>query len=393
MLSTHSVLQPFAGAARPRPATTALFAGLTALVGCSTDDTRDVEWLGRREQIGAIEVVRNPAMPMLDSTRVSVERLWMTPAAGTEPASADSVWQDAGALAVADDTVFVLDRMAARVYAVRAGDGRWLATWGRKGRGPGELARPADIMMLGTTVGVLDGGKGTIERFGPDGTALDPIRLPGITFTARPLDSTRLVMAGMRDPEVFRIGGEATTLQFEPPVALPEGPPQACRRLGQVGDVIVRLSCIQPHIQMLDSLGRGIREITLALEPVQTDDTVLNRFTSEIRQMLASSSLSSAQIDQQVASTREAYRFHRRWRELRRDPADGMLALWEQTPDDFVRGPAAIHLLRESGEWLSTLRFPESWTAFALDDGIIYALARDPDTDVAQLVAYRLRIE
>ena len=330
---------------------------------------------------------------MLDSSRARVERLWMMPAPENDAGTVDSVWQDARALAVAGDTVFVLDRMAARVYVVRASDGRWLATWGRKGRGPGELARPADIMMLGATVGVLDGGKGTIERFAPDGASLDPVRLPGITFTARPLDSMRLVMAGMRDPEVFRIGGQATTLEFEPPVALPEGPPQGCRRLGQVGGIIVRLSCIQPHIQMLDTLGRGIREITLAREPVQTEDTVLQRFTTEIRQMMASTNLSSAQIDQQVTSTREAYRFHRRWRELLRDPSSGMLALWEQTPEDLGRGAATIHLLRENGEWLATLPFTESWTAFEIAGGTIYALSRDPDTDVARLVAYRLRIE
>lgn len=366
---------------------------LALLTACADADAGDPEWTGTREQLGAVEVVRNPAAPMLSGDRVRIERLWETPGATSDTESPDSIWQEARALALADGQVYVLDGMASRVYVVRANDGRQVAAWGRKGKGPGELARPIDIMMLDGSVAVLDPGKGTLERFATDGAMRDPIRLPGITFTARPLGSNRLALGTMKGTEMFRPGAGSTVIELEAPVALPEGPSRECRRLGHVGDAIVRISCIQPHLQLLDTLGRSVREILLGIEPLRTDDALLEKFVIEMRQALAETNLSAPVIESQVASTREAYRFSRRWREVRRDESTGMIALWEQSPEDIERGAARIHLLRPGGEWLATIPFTESWTAFAFGDGTLYALARDPDTDVARLVAYRVDID
>ena len=377
------------------PARALALPSLAALVvACSGGASDRLEWTGTRDTVGSIEVVKNPAAPLLDSARVRVEQMWIAPTAGNDVEPADTVWAEATALTVARDTVFVLDRMTSRVHVVRASDGRQVGAWGRKGQGPGELARPSDILMLGGAVAVLDGGKVAIERFGSNGALQDPVRLPGVTFTARPLDSGRVVLSGVGGIRLLHVGGSATTLDLAAPVALAEGPPQQCRRLTTIGDAIVRLSCLTPHLQFLDSLGRGVREILLPMDPQQTPDTMLERFTAEVKQSMATlnTGIPASELERQVAHTRELYRFSRRWRDVRRDESNGMLAIWEQSPDDLVRGPASLHLLRPGGEWLATIAFTEGWRAFAIDGGRIFALARDPDTDVARLVAYRLVI-
>lgn len=363
-----------------------------AASACATDDA---EWLGTREQVGSVEVIRNPPAPMLASAEARAEQLWIATSPDDATANPDSLWQQAAALTVGAGHVHVLDRMAARVYVIRQSDGVQTATWGRKGRGPGELARPQSIITLGDAIGVVDGGKGTIERFAQDGSSLDPIRLPGITFTALALDSARLALAAIGGTKIFRPGSEPVTLELEPPVALTDGPGLGCRRLGQISDKLVRLSCVAGHAQVLDTLGRGIREIVLPFGPLRTADSTLERFIAEVRRDMASLNrgIPTTELERVVASTREAYSHLRRFREFRHDAATGMLALWEQLPDDLTRGPATLHLLREDGAWLATIPFEREWVAFEIADGRVYALERDPDTDVPYLAAYRLVLD
>ena len=360
---------------------------------CAGESGDQLVWKGTREQVNGVAVLRNPDSPLLDSARARVEQLWITPATDSE--DRNNIWEDASALAVAGDSVYVLDRGASRIYAVRVSDGHQVGAWGRKGQGPGEFVRPSDIMTLGGAVAVLDGGKGNIERYGTDGSLRQPIRLPGVTFTARPLDSARLAVSGARGVQLLRTDGSAQAIELTPPVALADGPPQQCRRLGTLGAAIVRLSCITPHMQVIDTLGRTVREIVLPIDPLRTPDTLLDRFTTDARRSIASlnAGIPASELERQVAYTRESYRFSRRWREVRRDPSDGILALWEQSPDDLARGPATIHLLRPEGEWLASIPFTEGWRTFAIDGGRIFALSRDPDTDVARLVAYRLIVD
>lgn len=364
---------------------------LASPIAACTTHVEGPEWLGTREWIDSVEVVRNPAEPILPREAARAERLWST--ATTDAEDPDSLWQEAAALTVGEDHIHVLDAMANRVYGVRASDGQWVSTLGRKGRGPGELARPLDVMMLGSAVAVLDGGKGTIERFTADGGTLDPIRLPSITFTAFPLDSTRVAVGGMRGTLILRAGSEPTAVQLEDPVAMPEGPGSSCRPLGHVADSLARWSCVAPHVQILDTLGRGVREILLGLEPVRTDEALLDEFLNEVRRTLASTNMASEEIERMMATTRDSYTYSRRWRRLRRDDVTGMLGFWEQAPDDLDPGPATLHLLRADGAWLATVGFDHRWVAFAMHDGNVYALERDPDTDLATLVAYRLVLE
>lgn len=74
------------------------------------------------------------------------------------------------ALAADDDHVYVLDKGASRVVALRAADGAvaWFA--GREGSGPGELKRPQGITRSPTgEVIVSDAGNGRLAVFGTDG--------------------------------------------------------------------------------------------------------------------------------------------------------------------------------------------------------------------------------
>lgn len=73
-------------------------------------------------------------------------------------------------IAADDEHVYVLDKGASRVVALRAADGSvaWLA--GREGSGPGELKRPQGITRSPTgEVIVSDAGNGRLAVFGTDG--------------------------------------------------------------------------------------------------------------------------------------------------------------------------------------------------------------------------------
>jgi len=45
-------------------------------------------------------------------------------------------------------------------------------------------------------------------------------------------------------------------------------------------------------------------------------------------------------------------------------------------------GPATLHLLSEDGVYLARVAFHVAWRDFTLEDGVVYALTRNPDTDL-----------
>jgi len=66
--------------------------------------------------------------------------------------------------------------------------------------------------------------------------------------------------------------------------------------------------------------------------------------------------------------------------------------VWEQASEDFGGGPATLHLFDASGVYLARVTFERRWYDFDVVGDQIYALERDPDTDLATLVAYRVLI-
>jgi hypothetical protein len=84
---------------------------------------------------------------------------------------ADSTIARVGDFTLLGDTLVVLDPRTHQVVLLRAHDGAWrqVASFGRRGGGPGELQRPAAIAAVGdTALAVLELG-GRTQRFLPDG--------------------------------------------------------------------------------------------------------------------------------------------------------------------------------------------------------------------------------
>ena len=75
---------------------------------------------------------------------------------------------------------------------------------------------------------------------------------------------------------------------------------------------------------------------------------------------------------------------------LRFDPSCRLAAFLEQNPDEFGSGSATLHFLSRDGVYLAKAAFPTAWRDFAMDDGVVYALARNPTTDLITLTAFRL---
>lgn len=66
---------------------------------------------------------------------------------------------------------------------VFAADGRYLATWGSQGSGPGQMNQPFRLLFDANGVlFVADRGNGRIQRISRDGSFLPPLELPGLNF-------------------------------------------------------------------------------------------------------------------------------------------------------------------------------------------------------------------
>lgn len=79
-----------------------------------------------------------------------------------------------------DGSLYVADGIAARVLRFAA-DGQLLRTYGGPGAGPGELRDPGAIAVAGDTVLVVDQGNQRVTRFGrPDGSFVGSARFGGV---------------------------------------------------------------------------------------------------------------------------------------------------------------------------------------------------------------------
>lgn len=149
-------------------------------------------------------------------TRVMRASSW-TPAWTAGGTSADTFLLQPLALAADDEHVYVLDRGASRVVALRATDGSvaWLA--GREGSGPGELKRPQGITRSprGEVI-VSDAGNGRLAVFGTDGAFRRTIDLstpPYFDNVCALEDGSFVVRSfGPIDP-VFRVDAKGTAVE------------------------------------------------------------------------------------------------------------------------------------------------------------------------------------
>ncbi len=124
------------------------------------------------------------------------------------------------ALAADDEHVYVLDRGASRVVALRASDGSvaWFA--GREGSGPGELKRPQGIARspAGEVI-VSDAGNGRLVVFGTDGRFRRAVAVatPPYFDNLCALDDGSVLLRSLAPvAPVFRIGADGAALSTPP---------------------------------------------------------------------------------------------------------------------------------------------------------------------------------
>ena len=109
-----------------------------------------------------------------------------------------------------------------------------------------------------------------------------------------------------------------------------------------------------------------------------------------MRQRLSARGLPPPFITQSLTVSEQRWKVKCRFGPLRFDPSGEMAAFLEQNPDEFGSGNATLHFLSRAGVYLARVAFPTPWTDFTLDDGVVYALVRDPVTDLVALQAFRV---
>lgn len=368
-------------------------AALTAS-GCAAGDSGAGGWAGTRDTIGGIEVVRNPAEPLLADGAVRAVALWT--AAGGESDSADApIWERPASVRVADGVVYVLDALAARVYAHRAEDGAALAVIGRKGPGPGEVDRPTGFALPAGRI-VIGDGSGALEVFDRAGAHLRSIRPNGIVFGVHALGADRLLLSRFQGQDmgwtVLGPSDESRTLDTPEWLAdMPEAV-DACARHATSGATILRAHCALLRFQRIADTGAVLTEILVDRPPEPSTEAELDAYERRIRDLMAADGLPPALVDRTASAQRETLRIRRLFRGIRHDAVTGRFWIREQAPEDFGGGPPTLHLFAADGVYLARVAFERAWTDFDVDDGRIYALERDPATDLARLVAYRIEV-
>lgn len=370
----------------------ALAGAAALLAGCGAGD-RDASraWRGEVVRVDGVEVVRNPGTPLFDASEVSVTRLWQAPSEADE--AERGLWEGPVLVRVADDRVYILDGMAHRVYRIAGEDGRWTATLGRRGGGPGELERPYGFALVGSSLVVGNQGRASLERFAEDGEYVGSVHLDALAFGVETLDEKLLVNGLFGREGGWRLvdlegGSEAFhwPARRDPLTAdYPE-----CARSSAAGAVALRIACYRPYIQVVAPDGDPVREIVIDQAPIPVEPAVVESAAAELRTRMLESGIPPALIDEQLRQLRERYRAYPRFRNVRADPRTGMLAIWEQPPAELGGGAASLHLVSDAGVYLARIEFAEAWKDFDVHDGRIYALTEDEATGLVGLAAYEV---
>jgi len=145
-----------------------------------------------------------------------------------------------------------------------------------------------------------------------------------------------------------------------------------------------------PRIQVLDAEGGLRREVRVDLPIEVVSESEQESALHELERSLVGRGLPAAFVEQNLVVMKERWRVKCRFGPLRFDRSEGIAVFLEQNPDQFGSGNAMLHVLSGEGVYVAKVAFPEPWRDFTVDDGVIFALARHPVTDVITLRAYRL---
>lgn len=348
------------------------------------------QWTGSVEMRDGIEVISNPGDPLLREDQGFMSELW-------EVQGSD--WVDPSRVHAQSGLVTVVDPPANRVHLVSA-SGETRASIGRPGGGPGEFLRLLDAFPDGDRLVVLDGGRGGVQYLDLEGGYLASLHLAGQPWDGFLLEGGRLLVKGefLSDPTEESFGDWVTVTDDGKPSAftshtldpLPEEQGVRCSDLSPWGAGAARLRFTTPQIQVFGPAGRLRREIRIDLPVEAVSDAERELALSELERTLAGRGLPSPFIQQSLVVMEERWRVKCRFGPLRFDPSGRFAAFLEQNPDDFGSGPATLHFLSPEGVYLARVTFPTPWRDFVLDDGVVYALTRDPTTDVISLTANRV---
>jgi hypothetical protein len=184
-----------------------------------------------------------------------------------------------------------------------------------------------------------------------------------------------------REPRAF------TSIPLDP---LPEEQGVQCFDLSSWAGGAARLRYTTPQIQVFDATGSLQREIQIDLPVEVVSESEREAALSDLRRTMVGRGLPPEFIEQNLVVMEERWRVKCRFGHLRVAPSGRFAAFLEQNPDEFGSGSATLHFLSKDGMYLAKAAFPDAWRDFAIDDGVIYALTRDSDTDLISLKAYRM---
>lgn len=360
-----------------------------SLGGCEGPAT---EWLGTRDTIDGVVVVRNPGEPLLDRASIRVRELWRQ-AGG----SGDDLWERPTHVAVGADRVLVLDRQAHRVHVLDARSGDPLVILGSEGGGPGEFQRPFGVEIVGDTIVVGDGGGPGLDLFSMDGGYARSLRLGFLPFLVEDLPDGRLWVTGLgegtSEQRVVHLGGE--TLPFTAPDTSSVDPQLVfddCPRWGPSREGLVRGHCRRLAYEVLTSSGTPVAEVHVDRPPVLATEAELDTLRRRMRRMVTRANLPPAQASAFVEERLREAAVKAVYVRIRGERATGRSFVQEQSPPNLGSRPATLHVFAADGRYLALLSFERAWSDFDVVDGRLYALTEQRETGLAELVAYELQI-
>ncbi len=350
------------------------------------------QWNGSVQTMNGVEIVRNTAQPLLADAEGLVSLLWQMQG---------SDWIDPSRVHAASGLVVVVDLPANQLHRV-SGSGDPLPSVGRRGGGPGEFLHLVDAFQVGSRIAALDAGKGTVEYLDLEGAFLSATFLDGQPWNGFPLADGTLLAKGefLSDPAQETMGDwvrveegrEPEAFTTEPLAPLPEEEGVACSDLSGWGDGAARFRFTTPQVQVFDASGALVRQVFVALPVEEVPAAERDAALAELERNLAGHGLPAPFVQQNLAVMEERWRVKCRFGPLRYDASRDLAAFLEQNPEDFGSGNATLHFLSGTGVYLARVAFPKPWEDFAMDDGVVYALTRDPVTDVNTLEAFRVEL-
>lgn len=379
---------------RSRVSPTALAILIPALAACAAGDSGAREWTGTRDTIAGVAIVRNPAAPLLADGAVAATELWTVDA--NDETGGALMWERPSSVRAHGGSVYVLDRMAGRVHRYSAEDGSLLATIGRKGQGPGEVAEPMAFAVRAAEVIIAD-AMSELEVFDTLGTHLRSVRPNGIVFDVHPFGPDRLLLHLARftsDSRWVILGPDGERQPLDPPAWTAEAPQDVpdCILETTSGPTIIRAHCSMLRVQFIRDDGTPEREITVDRAPEYSTEAELDAYAVRVRRDLAGIGARPEEIERAARDLVERVRVKQIFAGVRSDSETGRTWVWEQRSEAFGGGPAMLHLFDDSGVYLARVAFERPWYDFDVVGDRIYALARDPETDLATLVAYRVSV-